>query len=131
MSADPLLIRLDSEDNHYQPGEVLSGTYELTDGEAAHPQTVEISVYWHTEGKGDEDLGTVHFERRTGEQGNLPEPAGVFQVPLPASPLSYDGVLVKIIWCVRVRMKWVEGRQEVGAAEFRLGNVAPVEEVPG
>jgi hypothetical protein len=39
--------------------------------------------------------------------------------------LSYDGQIVKIRWCVRVRVIFKRGRDLVAQKLFRLGNVPP------
>ncbi len=48
-----------------------------------------------------------------------------FSTTLPQSPLSYDGQIVKIRWCVRVRVIFKRGRDLVAQKIFRLGNVPP------
>ena len=48
-----------------------------------------------------------------------------FSTTLPQSPLSYDGQIVKIRWCVRVRVIFKRGRDLVADKVFRLGNVPP------
>jgi hypothetical protein len=47
---------------------------------------------------------------------------------LPASPLSYDGRIVKICWCVRLRLFPRQGPEVIDEAAFRLGEV-PMPEV--
>lgn len=129
MPDDAVTIRLDSPEGQYQPGDNLAGTYRIAG--ASEPQSVEISVYWFTEGKGDEDVGVAFFEKRVADDANGPTPQaqGMFSTPLPDSPLSYDGVIVKVRWCVRVRSVALDGTQAVGSVEFRLGDVAAVREV--
>lgn len=89
------------------PDDELKFQYRLFPISTAGPDkvmtSVEVSVLWRTEGKGDEDFGVHFFDRRTAEtHDNLLGPAH-FAVRLPASPLSYDGRILKIRWCVRVR----------------------------
>ena len=60
-------------------------------------------MLWHTEGKGDEDLGVHFFDRRAADHDSDLRGPATLSVPLPNSPLSYDGVVVKIHWSVRVR----------------------------
>ena len=80
---------------------------------------------WHTEGKGDEDMAVVEFRRRDAEDGRLYNVARPvrFSATLPNSPLSYDGRIVKVRWCVRVRVFLHRGKDVVGEKEFRLGDV--------
>lgn len=77
---------------------------------------------WYTEGKGDEDLNVHHFERWTESQLrqlDLYKPASL-HCELPYSPVSYEGTLVRIRWCVRLRMFCSAGREIVAQAPFRL-----------
>jgi hypothetical protein len=48
-----------------------------------------------------------------------------FRTTLPMSPLSYDGVILKIRWCVRVRVFLTKGREYVAQTRFQLGNLPP------
>ena len=68
--------------------------------------SVEASIVWVTEGKGNEDMGVHFFERRVpgdAENGDL-RPLHTIETTLPNSPLSYHGVLIHVRWCVRVRV---------------------------
>ena len=46
-----------------------------------------------------------------------------FSTTLPTSPLSYDGVIVKIQWCVRIRVFLNRGRDFSGEQSFWLGQI--------
>jgi hypothetical protein len=125
---EPLVrIRLDGNGRIYRPGETLSGEYRLEGIASQDIRAVEVSVLWHTEGKGDEDLAVHDFRRLSVENGDQIDPRrpGRFSTVLPNSPLSYRGVLVKIRWCVRVRVFLTRGREVLGEVPFRLGEVLP------
>ena len=64
-------------------------------------------MLWYTEGKGDEDLAVHEFRRLSADNGYRADPhrVGRFSTTLPNSPLSYEGVIVKVRWCVRVRSR--------------------------
>ena len=47
-----------------------------------------------------------------------------FRTLLPEVPLSYDGLIVKICWCARLRLFLARGRQHVVEDCFQLGQVA-------
>jgi hypothetical protein len=84
-------------------------------------------VLWHTEGKGDEDMAVHEFWRCDAEDGrpidaSKPER---FSTTLPNSPLSYEGQIIKLRWCVRVRAFPSRGKEVVGEKVFQLGNVSP------
>ncbi len=124
----PLIsIQIDHAQRVFQPGEVLSGMYQIDSVDPADLQAVEVSVLWFTEGKGEEDLAVHYFERLTADampEKNLNE-CRRFQTILPNSPLSYEGVNVKICWCVRVRAFLHRGRDFVAERAFQLGEVLP------
>ena len=110
------------------PGGELAGVFVIPGGPPEDARGVELSVLWRTSGKGTEDIGVVFYQAWTAGDGTLaamPNPY-TFAVPLPQTPWSYDGRLVKIHWLARVRMRWgPEGRTEelVRDAEFTLAPV--------
>jgi hypothetical protein len=128
MSSEPtIVIRFDGDGLVYRPGETLSGECWIKSIEASNVKAVEVSVLWHTEGKGDEDMAVHEFWRRDDDAGAIdagqPER---FRTTLPNSPLSYEGQILKLRWCVRVRAFPHHGKEVVGEKVFYLGNVPPV-----
>jgi hypothetical protein len=122
----PLIsIQIDDRQSVFQPGDVLSGAFQIDAVDTAELRAVEVSVVWFTEGTGDEDLAVHYFERLTAE--TIPElnlhQWRRFQTILPNSPLSYEGVSVKICWCVRVRAFLESSRDFVSERPFQLGNI--------
>jgi hypothetical protein len=129
LTSEPkVVIRFDRGAGTYYPGETLSGEY-LVDGVSPDEvKAVEVSILWHTEGKGDEDLAVHHFERFSPEEGSLHAPTfGEFHTVLPNSPLSYEGVTIKVRWCVRVRVFVRRGKEAIGEAPFKLDDIPAVE----
>ena len=123
-SSERILVRLDGRGAKlYSPGETLAGSYSFNEIRRFTIETVEISVLWRTEGVGDEDVGVHAFWRLSSRAGDWIDPMtpGRFSVVLPQSPLSYDGPLVKIRWCARVRVFLSNNAQLVEEAPFRLG----------
>ena len=120
-----IIIRLDEMSGTYLPGATLSGEYRLEAVEGTGLQAVEVSVLWYSEGKGDEDMAVHEFWRKDTDSGELGDPRRPdrFSSTLPQSPLSYDGQIVKIRWCVRVRAIFTRGRDLVAQKLFRLGTV--------
>ena len=112
----------------YYPGETLAGSYFFESVGSDEIEAVEISVLWHSEGKGNEDFGVHTFWRYATTDGDWIDPrrSGRFSTVLPKSPLSYPGVLVKIQWCVRLRVFLADQRQIVEELPFRLGNLPDV-----
>jgi hypothetical protein len=125
-AALPLLL-LDEASRHYQSGVILSGQYCLDPIKPERATAVELSVLWFTEGKGDEDLAVHFFERLEPKGGkfiDLRQPRR-FSTRLPNSPLSYTGVILRIRWCVRMRV-FFAGREVSVEEPFELGNVPTV-----
>lgn len=112
----------------YAPGETLAGSYRVESVVQDEIKAVEISVLWYTDGKGSEDLSVHMFKRLSAEDGDWIDTRkpGRFRTVLPNSPLSYDGAIVKIRWCVRVRVFLSGGKELVEELPFMLGEVAAV-----
>jgi hypothetical protein len=126
--SDPtVVIRFDGNGRVYCPQEVLAGEYWLPALPACHVKAIEVSVLWYTEGKGDEDFAVHEFWRRESHAGDAIDPSQPtrFQTTLPHSPLSYEGQIVKLRWCVRVRAFLHRGKEVLGEKNFRLGEVPP------
>ncbi len=88
---------------------------------------MELSVLWYTAGEGEEDFDVHYFERFVDDANRrldlrLPHR---FATVLPPSPLSYDGRIVKVCWCVRLRVYPNDGPELVQELAFRLGDVPP------
>jgi hypothetical protein len=83
---------------------------------------LEASVMWYTEGKGDEDLNVHHFRRWSDSQLSELDlgQSHALVCALPLTPLSYEGTLVRIRWCVRLRLFCSVGRDSVAQVPFQL-----------
>ncbi len=113
-----------SADRRYEPLENIQVRYTVELPPTAVVRSVERSILWYTEGKGEEDIGVHYFERITERAAVMTAAAaGSFETRLPVSPLSYEGVIVKIRWCARVRLFFEEGRDFVSEHVFELGHV--------
>ena len=118
-----VVIRFADSRREYNAGETLRASCSVLNADSLGRCSAELSVLWRTVGKGDEDLHVHYFQRLLGDEARLAEPC-LLEVKLPASPLSYDGLSVKICWCVRLRLNLGGYRTHVTEAPFRLGNVA-------
>jgi len=119
------MIRLLGLQPTYMSHDVLEFEYRVSNIPQDSIAAVEVSVVWLTEGKGTEDLGVHFFQRLTGNSLAVSDwsvPQNV-QVPLPDSPLSYEGRLMKISWCVRVRFYLNDGTEMVAQQPFYLGTI--------
>jgi hypothetical protein len=126
MNGPLVTVRLDGRRRQYQPGEPLSGEFVIETLNPDDIKAVELSVVWFTEGKGEEDMGLHYFKRHSREEQPFdPRETVRFaaEEKLPASPLSYDGLILKIRWCVRVRVFLPRGETLVHDEPFQLGEV--------
>jgi hypothetical protein len=125
------LVTIDLDRTDFEPGDLLSGRYAIEPQSTALATSVDVSVYWNTEGKGCEDRAIQYGKRGSTDDGPLfdKEGAGPFAIRLPSAPLSYEGVLVKIVWYIQVRVTFGGGAESQADASFRLGRVGPVAEV--
>lgn len=125
IATPPIRLKLDAPGARYEPGDRLTGQFLIEGTNAVPVRAAELSVLWYTSGKGDEDMAVHHFERFVDDPTrplDLRTPHR-FSTVLPASPLSYDGEIVKVCWCVRLRLFLPQGQEAVAEAPFRLGDV--------
>jgi hypothetical protein len=117
-------VTIELERTQWMPGQVLRGRYALDRPTAPLATGVEVLVYWNTHGKGDEERAYQFRQRATADEGPLldEQGGGSIAVRLPTSPVSYDGVLVKIVWYVEVRITFAGGADATAVATFRLGS---------
>ncbi len=124
MSEDSLSVMLDRRE--FTPGETLRGAYQLARADLNRVEEVEVTIGWHTEGDGLEARAVEHREVHRPGDGSLDRNgSGKFSVILPASPLSYQGMLIKVCWTVQARASF-SGEQRNAEAPFQLGHVARV-----
>lgn len=125
MNSPRITIELEPHEGPYKSGETLAGEFRVTTDLPEEIKAVEISVLWYSMGQGEEDMSVHYFERMVGEEGvfnDFSKPQR-FTTVLPGSPQSYDGILVKVCWCVRVRVFLPRGKEFVEEISFRLGQV--------
>jgi hypothetical protein len=122
-----VILRLDREHRAYYPGDTLSGEFHLEGVSPATLQAAEVTILWYTEGKGNSDSG-VHFCQRF-----LPDSRGFdwrwpqrFSTIVPRSPWSYEGLIVKIRWKVRLRLILGGQPEIVCEVPFRVGDLPPL-----
>ena len=125
MTTPTVRLQFESPSAHFQPGERLTGRYQVENLPSRSARAVELSILWNTAGKGEEDIAVHHFERHV-DESTRPLDLRVphrFATLLPPSPLSYDGVIVKVCWCVRIRVFLSQGQETVTEMPFSFGNV--------
>ena len=125
MIAPGITILFEGGRRTFEPGDLLTAEYRIDSLVPVEIKALEASVMWYTAGKGEEDMAVHHFERLVNEPArplDLRVPRR-FATVMPASPLSYDGVIVKVCWCVRIRVFLSQGQETVTEIPFRFGNV--------
>lgn len=120
-----VVIRCESNGRTFRPGDSLRAEYHIESVLHGEVKSIEASVLWHTDGKGDQDLSVHEFLRVVIDERRDVDPRcpGEITTVLPNSPLSYEGQIVKLRWYVRVRAFLTGGREIVGQFAFRLGTV--------
>lgn len=115
-------ITLDRGDARYRVGRPLKARWRIGPRPVSQLAGLEASVLWYTEGKGEEDLHVHHFQRWNENQLRELDPrdAMTLQCELPYSPLSYQGTLLRIHWCVRLRLFCSTGPETVVQTPFQL-----------
>lgn len=92
-----LQVELADGRTSFRPGEAVEGVafWELD----APPRTVDVRLFWRTQGKGTVDLEIV--EALPLAAGN-PRDRRPFRFLLPPGPYSVSGTLVSIVWGVEL-----------------------------
>ncbi len=108
-----------------EPNEQLEFEFSFQRVEHALVEGLEISVMWRTEGKGTEDIGIHMFQRLKGDElSHIPlDQSRQISTVLPCSPMSYEGRLLKLRWCVRLRLFLKDGREISAEKPFYLGHL--------
>jgi hypothetical protein len=92
-----LRIELADDRRWYLPGETVAGRVVWRLDEST--EAVELRLFWHTSGKGTEDVeivDAVHTETggTSGEKG--------FSFRLPLGPYSFSGSLITLAWALEL-----------------------------
>lgn len=117
MTAGPAVnLCLCRGDGRYPAGAELRCDWRIRRVDPARVATVETTVLWTTDGKGDAEFHVHHFVRHTRDQLAARDVTAdqVLRCKLPPSPLSYDGRLISLRWLVRLRV-FIDGRGDVVA----------------
>ena len=94
------VIQIETTDGvtSFQPGDTVEGKafWRLDD---PPPTSVELRLFWYTEGKGDQDVGIVETIPYSGP---VAEDRRSFQLRLPEGPYSFSGKLISLLWAIEV-----------------------------
>lgn len=92
-----LQVEIQNGANAFLPGETVEGTASWQLDRPA--ETMELRLFWYTQGKGDQDVGVV-------QTVPFPDPGLAdrrgFRVVLPPGPYSFSGKLISLLWALEV-----------------------------
>ncbi len=83
----------------YAPGEMVRGAAYWTFTGEDDPESVEVRLFWRTEGKGSTDTEIVASKAFT-TPGRVDRRD--FELAIPKGPYSFAGKLIAIIWSVEI-----------------------------
>jgi hypothetical protein len=122
-------IQVETRDGRtaFQPGEEIEGTVRwLLD---PPPKSLEVRLFWYTEGKGERDVGVVE-SLPFADPG--PEEHRPFRFRLPAGPYSFKGTVIHLLWAVEAVAEpgGRTGRQAITVSPSGREIVLPAERTP-
>ena len=84
---------------HYEPGEVLQGSVQVTPDSDINCKHLYARLIWRTEGRGDTDKGkAAELDLFQGQLRAGTPTYHTFHFTLPQEPWSYAGYYINIIW---------------------------------
>ncbi|NLW84635.1 MAG: hypothetical protein GXY41_09590 [Phycisphaerae bacterium] len=119
---EELTIQLDDGQTAFIPGQTIRGQVRWS--RLAPPKKARLSLFWYTQGKGDEDKGLV-------ERIQFETPQAIdkrtFEFRLPVGPYSFSGRLISLTWALEVHLDKEFIRNEITVSpsghEILLGEV--------
>lgn len=89
----------------YAPGEVLNGTAYVSMAQQLDCRNLTARIGWHTEGRGDRDEGiAAQLDLYRGVLNPTFPTSYEFSFVVPASPWSYGGHYITIVWSISVEI---------------------------
>ena len=90
-----ILVETHDGTTSFRPGDTVEGTVRWQFPEP--PESIELRLFWSTEGKGDQDLAvveTIPFDNPGAQDRRT------FRVRLPEGPYSFSGKLITLTWAL-------------------------------
>ena len=94
---EKLSIVLNEDKAAFAPRETIHGTVRWSLD--AGTRRLELSLFWHTAGKGTQDVGVIDT-RQFDEPGATGSKD--FSFTLPEGPYSFSGKLISLIWALEL-----------------------------
>lgn len=79
----------------FRPGETIQGAVGWS--LSAAPSSLEVRLFWYTEGKGTQDVTLVDSVQWPSPEAQGAQP---FQFTAPAFPHSFSGKLISLLWAL-------------------------------
>lgn len=94
-----LEVRIEEGRTAFAPRESVRGQVEWR--EDSPPEAIEVRLLWHTEGRGDPDVGVARTLRI-----EAPSASGssAFEFECPSGPYSFSGRLISLRWAVEATL---------------------------
>ena len=90
-------IELTDDKEAFAPGERLTGQVRWS--LESNPNSLELSLFWYTTGKGTRDVGVI-------DTLDIDNPGSLgskdFAFDLPQGPYSFSGRLISLVWALEV-----------------------------
>ena len=90
-----LSIDIAEQKTQFRPAEEIRGTLRWNLPE--NPESIELSLFWRTEGKGTQDVEVIET-KKFDNPGSLAQKEFCFKVP--TEPYSFSGKLISIVWAL-------------------------------
>ncbi|MFO1052928.1 MAG: hypothetical protein U1F36_12000 [Planctomycetota bacterium] len=92
-----LALAFDDDRRAFEPGATIRGRALWLCEQP--PTSIEVRLFWRTQGKGDTDLEVVDVARieTTDAAGEQP-----FAISAPRRPWSFSGKLISLIWALEI-----------------------------
>ncbi len=97
---NPLNIEIRENQSVFAPGETLEGRASWFTEKT--PKKAVIRLFWHTQGKGTEDLEVVE---EIAFDSPKQQDSRSFSLTLPHKPYSFSGSLVSLVWGLELVVK--------------------------
>jgi len=105
------VIQIETRDGRtaFRPGEEVEGTVRWHMG--GPPRSLEVRLFWYTEGKGGRDVGVVETlpVADPGSEGHQP-----FRFRLPDGPYSFSGKIIHLRWAIEAVAEPEDRAERIG-----------------
>jgi hypothetical protein len=103
----------------FEPGDEVAGSVVVEADVDTECRGIWVRLIWHTEGRGDQDIGKIDEVSLSSGRLTPGAPAGGdFRFRLPSEPWSFAGHYVSIVWAIEVTVNVPMARDPVHRERF-------------